>query len=60
MLFLTLMRRHHSGAVVMAKAAAEHLPEGLVQRTARGMFSDQSREAATITMLLAREPGAVP
>ncbi|MBB5915343.1 uncharacterized protein (DUF305 family) [Nocardia transvalensis] len=57
--FLTLMRRHHSGGVLMAQAAAAQLPDGPVRRMARGMFTDQTRETAVMTLLLERD-GAQP
>ncbi|WP_280277010.1 DUF305 domain-containing protein [Nocardia wallacei] len=51
-LFLTLMRRHHGGGATMAKAAAGQFSDGPVGRVARAMFTDQTREAATMSLLL--------
>lgn len=59
-LFLTLMRRHHGGGAVMAKAAVEALSDGPVNRLARAMFTDQIREAATMTLLLGSGAGFPP
>ncbi|MGW4364496.1 DUF305 domain-containing protein [Nocardia takedensis] len=56
-LFLTLMRRHHGGGATMTKAAAEQFADGPVTRLARAMFTDQTREAATMTLLLSSEFG---
>lgn len=59
-LFLALMRRHHGGGATMAKAAAEQFPDGPVGRMARAMFTDQTREAATMTLLAATTRPALP
>ncbi|WP_109526528.1 MULTISPECIES: DUF305 domain-containing protein [Nocardia] len=59
-LFLTLMRRHHGGGATMAKAAAEQFPDGPITRFARSIFTDQTREAATMSLLLDRAASSPP
>ncbi|MFC9659634.1 DUF305 domain-containing protein [Nocardia sp. NPDC127606] len=53
-LFLQLMRRHHYGGVEMAADADALLTGGEVERTARGMVTEQGREAGLLDLLLAR------
>ncbi|WP_410872893.1 DUF305 domain-containing protein [Nocardia sp. A7] len=56
-LFLQLMRRHHYGGIQMAAAADALLAGGEVERTARGMVTEQGREAGLLDLLLARRGG---
>lgn len=53
-LFLQLMRRHHYGGVEMAAAADALLTGGEVERAARGMVTEQGREAGLLDLLLAQ------
>ncbi|MGY0499483.1 DUF305 domain-containing protein [Nocardia sp. FBN12] len=53
-LFLQLMRRHHYGGVEMAAAADALLTGGEVERAARGMVTEQGREAGLLDLLLSR------
>ncbi|MFD4351148.1 DUF305 domain-containing protein [Nocardia sp. NPDC058518] len=56
-LFLRLMQRHHYGGIEMAAAADALLTGGEVERTARGMLTEQGREAGLLDLLLARRSG---
>lgn len=51
--FLSLMIRHHQGAVVMARFAAEHAELEAVKGVARAMAAEQRQEMATMLTLLA-------
>lgn len=53
-LFLRLMQRHHHGGIAMAVAADALLDGGEVQRFARDLITEQSREAGLLGLLLAR------
>lgn len=51
--FLSLMIRHHQGAVVMARFAAEYAELEAVKGVARAMAAEQRQEMATMLTLLA-------
>ncbi|MFD3744301.1 DUF305 domain-containing protein [Nocardia sp. NPDC058633] len=51
-LFLQLMYRHHSGGIIMARAADTLIASGPVKQTARAMAQSQSQEMGYIGMLL--------
>lgn len=51
--FLSLMVRHHQGAVLMARFAAEHAALEVVKGVARAMAAEQRQEMATMLTLLA-------
>ncbi|NLE82125.1 MAG: DUF305 domain-containing protein, partial [Rhodococcus sp.] len=59
--FLQLMIRHHKGGVDMATAAVQMQPSPAVERMARAMVRDQTKELGYMNLLLQqREAQALP
>lgn len=59
--FLQLMIRHHQGGVDMATAAARMQPSPAVERMARAMVRDQTKELGYMNLMLQqREAQALP
>lgn len=57
--FLQLMERHHRGGIEMATAGMERATSPTVERTARAMIDEQTKDIGYITMLLEQRGASV-